>query len=448
MGFLLLSAGCAIGLGNVWKFPYITGENGGGAFVLIYIIFLLLLGIPILTMEFTIGRASRKSPAMMEKELEPKGSKWHLHGPFCTIGCWMLMMFYTVVAGWMLAYFIKSVTGELSGLDAAGVENVFNNMVSDPWYMFIFTFIVIAIGFFVCSFDLRRGLERITKVLMIGLLVIVVALVIHSLTLSGAGEGLNFYLNPDFGKMADQGVGNVVIAALSQAFFTLSIGIGSMAIFGSYINKDRSLLGEATSVTIIDTFIAICAGLIIFPACFTYDVSVGAGPSLIFVTLPNVFNNMPGGQIWGSLFFLFMTIAALTTVLAVFEAMNACTQDYTGFSRKKTSAIHFPIMILLAIPCILGFNILSGFQPFGAGSNVLDLEDFIVSTLLLPIGGLVFALFCTWRYGWGWDKFKAEANEGKGLKIAEWMRPYLTYILPIIIVFVLVAGLLQKFGVI
>ena len=445
LGFILLSAGCAIGLGNIWKFPYMVGSNGGGIFVLIYLGFLLALGTPVLCMEFAMGRASKKSPVKMYDPLEHKGSKWHIHGYVAMAGCYILMMFYTVVAGWMIKYFISSATGDLSGLNPAGIENAFGDMLADPVTMILLTSIVIIMGFLVCSFGVKNSLERITKFMMIILLALMIVLAIHSFTMAGASEGLSFYLKPDVDKFLEAGVGNVIIAAMSQAFFTLSIGMGSMAIFGSYINDDRSLFGEAVTVGLLDTFVAITAGLIIFPACFTYGIDVNAGPSLIFITLPNVFNSLPFGEFWGTLFFIFMSFAALSTVFAVFEAIIACTTDITGWSRKKAAIVNCIALLVLVLPCIFGFNILSDFQPLGPGTGVLDLEDFIVSYLILPFGALLFTIFCTTRYGWGWDNFVNEANKGKGLRIHKWMKPYMAYVLPVVIAILVVSGIVMTF---
>lgn len=445
LGFILLSAGCAIGLGNVWKFPYMVGNNGGGMFVLFFLLFLLILGAPVLCMEFSMGRASKKSPVKMYQEIEPKGSKWHVHGYMTLAGCYILMMFYTVVAGWMIRYFFSSATGGLSGLDSVGIENAFDDVLADPFTMILITSIVIVLGFLVCSLGVRNSLERVTKVMMTLLLILIVVLAIHSLTLDGASAGLEFYLKPDIDELMEHGVANVLVAAMSQAFFTLSIGMGSMAIFGSYIDDKRSLMGESITIGGLDTFIAIICGLIVFPACFTFGVDVGAGPKLVFVTLPNVFNSLPMGEFWGSIFFLFLSFAALSTVFAVFESLIACTMELTNWSRKRASVVNCVLLLILSMPCALGFNVLSGFQPFGDGTTVLDLEDFIVSYLLLPLGALLFTLFCTTRYGWGWKNFKDEANKGSGLKIHDWMRPYFTFILPIIILIVLVSGLITMF---
>jgi len=445
LGFILLSAGCAIGIGNVWKFPYIAGEYGGGMFVLIYLLFLLCMGVPAMTMEFAVGRAAQKSPAKIYHQLEKPGQKWHWHSYLAVIGNYLLMMFYTVVTGWMLQYFILTAQGKFNGLNAEQVGKVFDGVLADPVSLTIYTAIAIFVGFLVCSIGVQNGLERITKYMMLALLAIMIVLAINSIFLDGGKEGLEFYLKPDIGKMKEAGIFNVIVAAMNQAFFTLSIGIGSMAIFGSYIDKKRSLLGESVNIALLDTFVAISAGLIIFPACYAYGVPVNAGPPLIFVTLPNVFNNLPFGQFWGTLFFIFMSFAALSTVFAVFENIISCTMDLTNWSRKKACLINGIAMFILALPCILGFNLLSGFQPFGEGSAVLDLEDFIVSNILLPLGTLVFILFCVTRYGWGWKNYVNEANQGKGLKIANWMRFYMTYILPVIILILLVIGIVSKF---
>ncbi len=453
LGFILLSAGCAIGIGNVWKFPYMVGQYGGGIFVLFYIFFLIVMGVPVLTMEFSLGRAAQKSPVKMYQELEPKNSKWHLHGYSAMIGNYLLMMFYTCVAGWMLSYFFFTANGSLAGLDTKGVESFFSDTVlANPVLMIIFTFIVIIIGFIVCSFSLQKGLERITKVMMLALLGIMVVLACNSIFLEGGLEGLKFYLLPNIESIRNVGDGSllkgffdVIVGAMNQAFFTLSVGIGSMAIFGSYLNKDRSLLGEAVNVSVLDTFVAITSGLIIFPACFAYGVNVESGPPLIFITLPNIFNKLYLGRLWGSLFFIFMSFAALSTVFAVFENIIACTMDQFKISRKKACLINCGLMLVLSLPCILGFNVLSGFTPFKAGSNILDLEDFIVSNIMLPVGSLIFVIFCTCRYGWGFEKFKNEANIGKGLKVKNWMKPYFSYVLPIMIFIIFAVGLYNFF---
>lgn len=442
LGFILLSAGCAIGIGNVWKFPYVVGQNGGGLFVLIYLFFLVILGIPVLTMEFSIGRAAQKSPAKMYEQLEPKGSKWHLHGKVSLIGCYLLMMFYTTVAGWMLKFFVSTASGEIVGMDTAAVENHFNvDVLGDPVSLIAYMGIVVAIGVAVCLIGVQNGLEKVTKIMMLALLAIMVVLAVNSFTLPGGAEGLSFYLMPDLSVIEKVGITNILVSAMNQAFFTLSIGMGSMAIFGSYIGKDRSLLGESVNVALLDTFVAVASGLIIFPACSAYGVDVTSGPKLLFITLPNIFNNIPLGRLWGSLFFVFMSFAALSTVLAVFECIIANTIDLWGLSRKKACIINGILLFLLSVPFCLGFNILSGFQPLGAGSTILDLEDTAVSNFILPLGSFVFILFCVTKKGWGWDNFVNEANTGKGLKIKRFMKGYMTYVLPVLVMFVFIMGL-------
>ena len=442
LGFILLSAGCAIGIGNVWKFPYVVGQSGGGLFVLIYLFFLVILGIPVLTMEFSVGRAAQKSPAKMYEQLEPKGSKWHLHGKVSLIGCYLLMMFYTTVAGWMLKFFVSTASGEIVGMDTAAVENHFNvDVLGDPVSLIGYMGIVVVIGVLVCLIGVQNGLEKVTKVMMLALLAIMVVLAINSFTMPGVAEGLAFYRLPDFSAIEKVGITNILVSAMNQAFFTLSIGMGSMAIFGSYIGKDRSLLGESVNVALLDTFVAVASGLIIFPACSAYGVDVTSGPKLLFITLPNIFNNIPLGRLWGSLFFVFMSFAALSTVLAVFECIIANTMDLWGLSRKKACIINGILLFLLSVPCCLGFNILSGFQPLGAGSTILDLEDTVVSNFILPLGSFVFILFCVTKKGWGWDNFVNEANTGKGLKIKRFMKGYMTYVLPVLVMFVFIMGL-------
>lgn len=445
LGFILISAGCAIGIGNVWKFPYIAGQGGGGAFVMCYFIFLVILGLPIMTMEFAVGRASQKSPVKAYQALEKPGQKWHIHGYITLIGCYLLMMFYTTVAGWMLHYFYLTATGKFVGLDADQVGGAFNEMLSQPLVMGGWMIVVVVAGVFICSLGLQNGLEKITKVMMIALLAIMVVLALNSFMMDGAAEGLKFYLVPDFARMKEVGVGNTIVSAMNQAFFTLSLGIGAMAIFGSYIGKERSLLGESANIAILDTFVAVVSGLIIFPACFTFGVNPTSGPSLIFITLPNIFNNIPLGRFWGSLFFVFMTFAAFSTVLAVFENIISCGMELTGWSRKKSSLVNLVLIILLSLPCVLGYNVWSwdGFSVFGGA--ILDFEDFLVSNILLPLGSLVYLLFCTSRYGWGWKNFKKEANTGKGLKMQDWMRIYLTYVLPVMILFIFGYGIYDKF---
>lgn len=443
LGFILLSAGCAIGIGNVWKFPYMVGQYGGGAFVLIYLFFLVILGIPVMTMEFAMGRAGQRSPARLYQQLEPKGSKWHLHGYIAMAGNYILMMFYTSVAGWMLDYFVRTADGRFVGADTDGVAAQFSQMLSDPLRMTLFMGIIVVVGFLVCSFSLQKGLERITKWMMVALLVIMVVLAINSVCTAGGSQGLRFYLVPDLARMKKVGIGNVVAGAMNQAFFTLSLGIGAMAIFGSYIGKERALMGESARVAALDTLVALCSGLIIFPACFAYGVQPDSGPSLIFITLPNIFNHMPLGRVWGSLFFVFMSFAAFSTVLGVFENIVSCTMDLSGWSRKKACLFNGILMLLLSMPCVLGFNVLSKFQPLGPGTGVLDLEDFVVSNLLLPLGSLIFIFFCTSRYGWGWKNFTKEANAGKGLKVQRWMRGYMCYVLPVLVAVILVLGLIR-----
>lgn len=445
LGFILLSAGCAIGIGNVWKFPYIAGQGGGGAFVLFYLIFLVILGLPIMTMEFAVGRASRKSPVRAYQALEKPGQKWHIHGYFTLIGCYLLMMFYTTVAGWMLHYFYMTAVGKLAGLNAEQVAGKFTEMLASPATMTFWMVFVVVVSILVCAEGLQSGLERVTKGMMIALLLIMVVLAVNSLFMPGAKEGLSFFLVPDFARMQEVGVVNTLVSAMNQAFFTLSLGIGAMSIFGSYIGKEHSLLGESVRIVVLDTFVAITAGLIIFPACFTYHVDQTSGPSLIFITLPNIFANMSMGRLWGSLFFLFMAFAAMSTVLAVFENIICCGMELTGCSRKKSSLVNLVLIILLSMPCVLGYNLWAwdGFAVFGGA--VLDVEDFLVSNLFLPLGSLVYLLFCVTRYGWGWQNYKKEVNTGKGLKVQDWMRGYLTYVLPLIVVFIFAFGLYDKF---
>lgn len=445
LGFILISAGCAVGLGNVWRFPYITGQYGGAAFVLVYLIFLVLLGLPIMVMEFAVGRASQKSAARSFHVLEPAGTKWHLQGYACMAGNYLLMMFYTTVGGWMAAYIFKTLTGEFKGLDSDGVAAVFNDMLARPGYMTFWMVLVVLLSFFICSLGLQKGVERITKAMMSCLFLILLILCIRSVTLPGASEGLRFYLIPDFTRFTENGVGNTIFAAMGQAFFTLSLGIGAMAIFGSYIGKDHTLTGETINICLLDTLVAFLAGLIIFPFCFAFGVDPGQGPGLVFITLPNIFNQMVGGRIFGVLFFVFMTFAAQSTIIAVFENIISFSMDLFGTSRKKTVLINGIAIILLSLPCVFGFNIWSGFQPMGAGSTIQDLEDFIVSNNLLPLGSMVYLLFCTSRYGWGWKNFLAEADTGKGVKFPAWARVYVSYILPLIVLFIFIMGYYQKF---
>ena len=445
LGFILLSAGCAIGIGNVWKFPYIAGQGGGGAFVLFYLIFLVILGLPIMTMEFAVGRASRKSPVRAYQALEKPGQKWHIHGYFTLIGCYLLMMFYTTVAGWMLHYFYMTATGKLAGLNAEQVAGKFTKMLASPATMTFWMVFVVVVSILVCAKGLQSGLERVTKGMMIALLLIMVVLAVNSLFMPGAKEGLSFFLVPDFTRMQEVGVVNTLVSAMNQAFFTLSLGIGAMSIFGSYIGKEHSLLGESVRIVVLDTFVAITAGLIIFPACFTYHVDQTSGPSLIFITLPNIFANMSMGRLWGSLFFLFMAFAATSTVLAVFENIICCGMELTGCSRKKSSLVNLVLIILLSMPCVLGYNLWAWDDFAVFGGAVLDVEDFLVSNLFLPLGSLVYLLFCVTRYGWGWQNYKKEVNTGEGLKVQDWMRGYLTYVLPLIVVFIFAFGLYDKF---
>lgn len=446
LGFLLISAGCAIGLGNVWRFPYITGKYGGGAFVLMYLFFLVVLGLPIIVMEFSVGRASQKSAARSFHLLEPQGTKWHWMSYFCMLGNYMLMMFYTTVAGWMMAYFFKMARGQFVGLNTEQVSGVFSQMLADPVSMTFWMILVVLLCFGVCSLGLKNGVERITKVMMSCLFLVMIVLVVRSVTLEGAAEGLKFYLVPDFSRMVEAGLGESIYAAMGQSFFTLSIGIGAMAIFGSYIDKERSLTGEALSIGVLDTSVAFMSGLIIFPACFAFGVSPDSGPKLIFITLPNIFNHMTAGQLWGALFFVFMSFAAFSTVIAVFENIISFAMDLWGWSRKKAVLINIIAVIVLSMPCVLGFNVLSGFQPLGAGTTIQDLEDFIVSNNLLPLGSVIYLLFCTRRYGWGWDNFIKEADAGQGMKFPAWARGYITYVLPLIVLFIFVQGYWEKFA--
>ena len=439
LGFILLSAGCAIGVGNVWKFPWMAGQYGGGAFVLIYLIFLLILGLPVMVMEFSLGRASQSSPVRLYQKLQKPGQKWHIHGYGTLVANTLLMMFYTSVTGWILYYFISFLSGSMTSTSTETVSEIFKNMQGDPMITVGFMAIVIVLAFFILSFGLKNGVERVTKYMMIVLLGLMVVLAIHGFTLSGAKEGLTFYLKPDLSKIT----GDVVVGAMNQAFFTLSLGIGSMAIFGSYLDKDRSLMGESVNILVLDTFVAIVAGLIIFPACFTFDVEPSAGPSLLFEAMASVFKNMSGGRWWGSLFFLFMFFAAMSTVIAVMQNILACVREITLWGRIKACVICGIGMLILALPCALGFNLLSDFKPFGSNSSVLDLEDFIVTNCLLPFGALCYVLFCVTKKGWGFDNFLNEANAGKGLKFKRWMRPYVTYVLPAIIFIIFVTGILN-----
>lgn len=442
LGFLLVSAGCAIGIGNVWRFPYVTGQNGGGIFVLFYLIFLVIMGLPVLTMELAVGRASRKSAVLGYKALEKKGSKWHIHGWVAIFGCCMLMMYYTTVSGWMVTYFFKFLTGSFkSGMTTEDTAQAFSNLLGDPKQMAFWMILTVVVGFLVCSRGLQNGLEKISKFMMTALLLLIVVLAVHSLTLSNAAEGVKFYLVPNTEAVAAVGLKNVITTAMNQAFFTLSLGVAAMEIFGSYMGKDHTLAGEGVRICALDTFVAIMAGLIIFPACFSYNVEVNAGPSLIFITLPNVFINMSGGRIWGSLFFLFMTFASFSTVIAVFENIMSFCMDMFGWSRNKAALINCIVILIASLPCVLGYNVWSNLHLIG-GRDVLDSEDFIVSNLLLPIGSLIYLLFCVTKWGWGFEKYCEEANTGDGIKISKKLRPYFQFILPILIVFILIQGLI------
>lgn len=442
LGFLLVSAGCAIGIGNVWRFPYVTGQNGGGIFVLFYLIFLVIMGLPVLTMELAVGRASRKSAVLGYKALEKKGSKWHIHGWVAIFGCCMLMMYYTTVSGWMVTYFFKFLTGSFkSGMTTEDTAQAFSKLLGDPKQMAFWMILTVVVGFLVCSRGLQNGLEKISKFMMTALLLLIVVLAVHSLTLSNAAEGVKFYLVPNTEAVAAVGLKNVITAAMNQAFFTLSLGVAAMEIFGSYMGKDHTLAGEGVRICALDTFVAIMAGLIIFPACFSYNVEVNAGPSLIFITLPNVFINMSGGRIWGSLFFLFMTFASFSTVIAVFENIMSFCMDMFGWSRNKAALINCIVILIASLPCVLGYNVWSNLHLIG-GRDVLDSEDFIVSNLLLPIGSLIYLLFCVTKWGWGFEKYCEEANTGDGIKISKKLRPYFQFILPILIVFILIQGLI------
>ena len=440
LGFILISAGCAIGLGNVWRFPYITGKYGGAAFVLMYLFFLVILGLPIMVAEFSVGRASRKSAALSFDVLEPKGTKWHLYKYGAMAGNYLLMMFYTTIGGWMLLYFFKTALGQFDGLTSAEVSDSFGKLMGQPGLMTLFMIITVVICFMICSLGLQKGVEKITKVMMVCLLGLMIVLAARSLLLKGGEEGIRFYLFPDFKKLTEGsgGLWEAVYAAMGQSFFTLSLGIGALAIFGSYIGKERSLTGEALSIAILDTFVALMAGLIIFPACFAYDIQPDSGPNLIFITLPNVFNAMKGGRLWGTLFFLFMSFAAFSTIIAVFENILSFAMDLTGCSRKKAVVINLIAIIVLSLPCVLGFNVLSGLKL--PGGSVLDFEDFLVSNNLLPLGSLIYLLFCTSRYGWGFRNFMKEANTGEGIKFPSWARFYVSYILPVIVLVIFFMG--------
>ena len=443
LGFILVSAGCAIGIGNVWRFPYVTGQNGGGIFVLLYLLFLVIMGIPVLTMELAIGRASKKSAVLAYKKLEKPKSKWHIHGWFCILGCYLLMMYYTPVSGWMLSYFFKFAMGTFeSGMTAEQVGNVFSNLMSNPVEMIIWMAVMAITGFFVCSKGIQNGIEKVSKVMMILLLALIIILAINSLTLSGATEGIKFYLVPDLEKVQSIGIGHIITSAMSQAFFTLSLGIASMEILGSYMTREKTLPSESIKICILDTFVAITAGLIIFPACFSYGVEPNQGPALIFVTLPNVFVNMAGGRIWGTLFFMFMTFACFSTVIAVFENLISFCIDMFNMSRTKSVIINAIIMLIGCLPCIFGFNLLSGFNILGKG--VLDIEDFAVSNILLPVGAFLYSLFCSTKFGWGFDGYLNECNQGEGIKFPRFFKPYIKYVLPVLVLIVFISGFIPQ----
>lgn len=442
LGFLLVSAGCAIGIGNVWKFPYVAGQNGGGVYVLFYLLFLLCMGVPVLTMELAVGRASRKSAVLGYKALEKPKSKWHIHGWFCVAGCYLLMMYYTTVAGWMLSYFYKFLTGEFeTAANTEQVGNVFSNLLADPAEMTFWMAVIVILGFLVCSFGLQNGLERISKYMMSALLILMVVLAVNSILLPNGQEGLAFYLIPDVERAMQVGIGNVIVAAMNQSFFTLSLGIAAMEIFGSYMSRDNTLTGESIRICILDTFVAICSGLIIFPACFSYGIEPDQGPALIFLTLPNVFVNMSGGRIWGALFFLFMTFASFTTVISVFENLLANCMDNFGWSRKKSVILNVIFVLLASLPCVFGYNLWSDWKLIG-GRDVLDSEDFIVSNLLLPLGSLVYLLFCVTKWGWGFDHYLEEVNTGKGIRMPKQLKYYFMFVLPVLILIILISGLL------
>lgn len=446
LGFILVSAGCAIGLGNVWKFPYMTGKFGGAAFILMYLVFLAILGMPIIVCEFSVGRASQKSIATSYNALEPEGTRWHFTRWFAIAGNYILVMFYSMVGGWMLYYCLRMARGDFTGVTSGQVVESYDQMLASPGALMLWTVVVILIAFGICSIGLQKGVEKIMKVTMLCLLGIMVILAIRSVTLSGSAEGLRFYLVPDFHKMVENGIGNVIFGAMSQAFFTLSIGMGGMAIFGSYLDKSRSLTGESVSIVILDTFVALVAGLIVIPACFAFNVEPAAGPGLVFITLPNIFTQMAGGRIWGSLFFLFLFFAALSTIVGVFENIVSFGMDLFHFSRKKSVGINILLITVLSIPCILGFSVWSDFQPLGAGTNIMDLEDFLVSNNILPLGSVVYLLFCTHKNGWGWKNFIQEANSGQGMKFPEKIRGYMTHVLPWIVVIIYLKGYYDMFS--
>ncbi len=440
LGFILITAGCSIGLGNIWRFPYITGKYGGASFVLLYLLFLVILGLPIVVMEFAVGRASQRSTAQSFNILEPKGTKWHSFKYVAIAGNYLLMMFYTVISGWLLYYFVEMARGSFQALDTAGVRDFFGGLMGSPDIMILYTFIIIALAFVICAFGVQKGVERVTKVMMTCLLLLLFALAVRAVTLPGAAEGLRYYLYPDFGAMVKSGLSESVYAAMGQAFFTLSIGIGALSVFGSRIDKSHSLTSDAIYMCVLDTAVALLAGLIIFPACFSFGVQPDSGPNLLFITMPNVFNAMGGGRLWGALFFLFMVFAALTTVIAVIEHIITYTMDALGWSRGKAVAVNFVALMVLSLPCVFGFNLWSAFQPLGEGSTVLDFEDFILSNNIMPLGSVVFLLFSTRRYGWGWDAFYQETSLGKGLAYPRWARKYISYVLPLIVLAVFISG--------
>ena len=442
LGFLLVSAGCAIGIGNVWRFPYVTGQDGGGFFVLFYLICLLIMGVPVLTMELAVGRASRRSAVLSYKTLESPGHKWHVHGWLCMLGCYLLMMYYTTVTGWMASYFGKFLTGVFTaGMDTDSISGVFGSMLAAPGEMAVWTELVVLVGFLVCSFGLQKGLERISKIMMLALLALILVLAVHSLTLPGAAEGMKFYLLPSAESIRENGLGTIITDAMNQAFFTLSLGIAAMEIFGSYMSDEHTLTGEAVRICALDTFVALMAGTIIFPACFSFGVAPDQGSSLIFVTLPQVFVNMAGGRFWGTLFFLFMIFASFSTVLAVFENILAICMDTFGWSRKKAVLVNFFVLALASLPCVFGYNIWSDLHIIGA-RDVLDSEDFLVSNILLPGGSLVYLLFCVTKWGWGFDKYIAEVNKGTGIRMSPKLKPYFKYVLPVLILIILLNGLI------
>lgn len=446
IGFILVSAGCAVGLGNVWKFPYMCGAYGGAIFILIYLLFLVILCLPVLVCEFAVGRASRMSVAKSFDTLEPDGTRWHLMKYIGMIGCYLLMMFYTMVGGWMLYYCFRSLRGDFTGASSETIQQYFSDMLADPGTMIFWTVLICVIGFSVCAIGLQKGIERITKVMMTLLFIVMIALAVRSVTMPGSSEGIRFYLVPDIDKMLETGIGNVLFGALSQAFFTLSIGIGAMLIFGSYLDKSNRLAGEAISIGVLDTLVALTAGLIVIPSCFAYGIQPDAGPSLVFITLPNIFSQMTAGGIWSALFFLFLTFAALSTIIAVFENLVAINMDLLGWSRKKSTLVCAVLIIILSMPCVLGYNILSGVQPLGEGSTIMDLEDFLVSNNLLPLGSMGILLFCTRKNGWGWDNFKKEADTGNGIKLPSFMRLLMSYIIPAAIMIIFLKGYYDKFS--